>query len=131
VVFDSQTGAFPQMIQTLPLYFVVVPGNGKQYVPWIHISDLAALYMYTIQENLHGTFNALAQSNTQYKDIIVSLKKITGCIALYIPRIFLRILFGEMSVIITKGNKISNEKIKNHGFSFTHSDTHSTIELLT
>src|SRR5690554_1082010 len=130
VVFDANTGAFPQMIKTLPLSFVVVPGNGKQYVPWIHISDLAALYMYTIQKNLHGTFNAVAQTNTQYIDIVCSVKKITGCIAFHIPQIILRILLGEMSVIISKGNKISNKKIKSHGFSFTYSNLHTTLELL-
>ncbi|MFW5851585.1 MAG: TIGR01777 family oxidoreductase [Bacteroidota bacterium] len=130
IVFDSHSGAFPQMIRTLPYYFVVVPGNGKQYVPWIHISDLAALYMYTIQKNLHGTFNAVAQTNTQYKDIIFSIKKITGCFAFHIPQILLQILLGEMSVIITKGNKISNEKIKTHGFSFTYSDLHTTLKSL-
>ncbi|MFO7868379.1 MAG: TIGR01777 family oxidoreductase [Bacteroidales bacterium] len=130
VVLDAHNGAFPHMIQTLPLKMLAIPGNGKQYVPWIHITDITNMYIYCLHNNLYGTFNAVADDSTQYCDIIQSIKKIKNFFSFTIPSFFLSVILGEMHIIITKGNKISNSKIISHGYTFTYSSISKTIKNL-
>lgn len=47
----------------LPFYFGVGGpiGNGKQYLPWIHIQDLVRLILFAIEnENIKGVLNGVA-----------------------------------------------------------------------
>jgi NAD dependent epimerase/dehydratase family enzyme len=50
-----------------PFFFGVggVIGSGNQYVPWIHVEDLAALYVHLIEHpTLSGPFNGVAPTLT-------------------------------------------------------------------
>lgn len=98
-------------------------GSGKQYVPWIHISDLCNMYIKAIEdEQMAGAYNAVSSEHIQNKDFIKqlakSLKKPFWNI--FFPEFFFSLLLGEMSVMITKGSRISNEKIKKTGFCFEY-----------
>lgn len=35
-------------------------GNGKQWQSWIHVEDLAKMFMHVVQEELNGLYNAVA-----------------------------------------------------------------------
>jgi uncharacterized protein (TIGR01777 family) len=95
-------------------------GTGKQYLPWLHIDDLCYMYISAIEGNLKGIFNAVAPdhqtSKTFSKALAKSIKK--PFLNIGIPKIMLKILFGEMSIILLEGSKISAKKIEKSGYSF-------------
>ena len=35
-------------------------GTGKQYQSWIHIHDLANMFLFALQNNLDGVYNAVS-----------------------------------------------------------------------
>jgi uncharacterized protein (TIGR01777 family) len=95
-------------------------GTGKQYLPWIHIDDLCHMYISAIEGNLKGIFNAVAPdhqtSKTFSKALAKSIKK--PFLNIGIPTIMLKILFGEMAIILLEGSKVSAKKIEKSGYPF-------------
>lgn len=94
---------------------------GKQYMPWIHIDDLCELYLKAIvDEKMEGVYNAVApehQTNTSFsKAFAKSLKR--AFVPIGVPAFLLRLIFGEMAIILLKGSRVSSEKIKKAGFQF-------------
>ena len=75
--------------------------SGKHYIPWIHIEDLANLFIKAIEDtSFTGIYNAVAPTHeTSYsfsKALAKKNKKLF--IPLGIPSFILKILFGEMRV---------------------------------
>ena len=96
-------------------------GNGKQYMPWIHIDDLCELYIKAIEdEQFKGAFNAVSSEHISNLSFSKKISKIFNYpfLAIGAPSFILQIVFGEMSTIILNGSRISANKIKQAGFKF-------------
>lgn len=95
-------------------------GSGKQYLAWIHIDDLCEIFIQSVDDNLTGIFNAVAPEHhtsiTFSKTLAKSIKR--PYVGFGIPSLMLKILFGELAVILLKGSRISAKKIEKNGFSF-------------
>ncbi len=113
----SKTGGALEKMKTP----VISPlGSGKQYLPWIHIDDLCEMYISTIENDLTGVFNAVAPehhtSTTFSKVLAKSISR--PYIGICVPSFMLKLLFGEMAIILLKGSRISAKKIEKNGYSF-------------
>ncbi|MCX7728628.1 MAG: TIGR01777 family oxidoreductase [Bacteroidia bacterium] len=99
-------------------------GNGKQYMPWIHIDDLCNMIIFLLEnENIQGIFNAVSDEYiSNYK---FSKKMAESFHAPFflpnIPEFILKMIFGEQYQLLVTGLKTSNEKIKRAGFQFRFS----------
>ncbi|WP_282072609.1 TIGR01777 family oxidoreductase [Polaribacter atrinae] len=100
---------------------IITPlGSGKQFLPWIHLDDLCAIYIKAIEDNLEGIFNAVAPEHhtsiTFSKELAKSINKLY--IGIGVPSFMLKLIFGEMAKILLEGSKISAKKIEKNGYSF-------------
>tara|TARA_B110000902_G_C14248253_1_gene565097 strand:+ start:1130 stop:2005 length:876 start_codon:yes stop_codon:yes gene_type:complete len=95
-------------------------GSGKQYLAWIHIDDLCQMYIQSIEADLTGIYNAVAPQHqtsiTFSKTLAESIKK--PYLGIGVPGFMLKLLFGELAVILLEGSRISTKKIEKNGFSF-------------
>lgn len=118
IVLAKGGGALQEMLRppvTAPL------GNGKQYMSWIHIRDLAEMFVYAVENNgIQGEYNAVGPvpvSNT-----ILTLKgaKAIGkpFINIGVPGFGLKLILGEMAEMVLGGNRVSNDKIQSSGFTY-------------
>ena len=130
IVLSKDGGALQQMAKPIKLGFGAGIGNGKQYQSWIHIKDLAHMFLFVIEKKLTGTFNAVSSNPiTNYnmtKAIAISLKK-----PLWLPNIpsfLIKILLGEMSALVIESQKLSNAKILNQGFNFKYDLLEKALE---
>ena len=130
IVLTKQGGTLVKMATPIKLGIGSTIGSGKQYLPWIHIDDLCGIYIRAItDEQIEGVFNAVASDHITNEDfnqsLAYALKKTIW--APKIPAIVLKLIFGEMSEIILKGSRISNQKIKETGSSFLFSNLNSAL----
>ncbi len=98
-------------------------GKGNQYMPWIHIDDLCAIFIKAIEDtNLDGAYNAVAPDHKTNREFTKTLATILRrpMIAPNVSAFVLKGLLGEMSVIALEGSRVSSEKIKNAGFKFKY-----------
>lgn len=128
VVLDKDGGAMKKMSQSIRMGVGSPLGNGKQMIPWVHISDLARSFDHVITHSIDGPVNILGgnDSNKNFmKAIANTLKKPFWFPA--VPTFLLRLVLGEMSVIILKGIKASNQKIVDSGFQFEFTELDETM----
>ena len=108
-------------------------GDGKQYMPWIHINDLCAIYAHALEnESILGAYNAVAPEHITNRELTRKLAKKLGR-PLWIPNIpsfGMKLLFGEMASMLLKGSRVSSEKIRKTGFSFQFPDIDSALQEL-
>lgn len=116
IVLSRKGGALEKMKTP-----IVSPlGSGKQYLPWIHIDDLCYMYILSVEKNWYGIFNAVAPEHhtslSFSKKLATVFNKTFTKIA--VPKFLLKVMFGEMSIILLEGSRISSKKIENKGYSF-------------
>lgn len=96
-------------------------GSGKQYMPWIHIDDLCAIYLESITNTeMSGAYNAAVFDNTTNATFSKELAKIFGY-SIWLPNVpafLIQLAMGEMAQIVLTGQRVSSVKIENTGFQF-------------
>lgn len=130
VVLSANGGALSKMVTPVKLGIGSPLGKGTQQVSWIHIEDLSHLMLEAVENtNLEGVYNAVSSNPVTNAELTKSIGKALGRPVFMpnVPSFVLKLLLGEMSVIVTGGNKVSNEKIKNAGFQFKHENLDETL----
>ncbi|RLJ99724.1 hypothetical protein C8N27_2393 [Tenacibaculum discolor] len=119
VVLSKNGGALQKM--NTPLFLSAL-GNGKQYMPWIHVDDLCELYSKAIEDkDFNGIFNAVApehQTNESFTKLLgKSINK--PVLPMNAPSFILKTALGEMAYILLKGSRVSSKKTNsNYTFIF-------------
>jgi uncharacterized protein (TIGR01777 family) len=129
IVLSKDGGALKKMKTPV----ITSLGNGKQYMPWIHIDDLCELYIKAIEDQeFKGAFNAVSSEHISNLSFSKKISKIFNhpFLALGAPSFILQIVFGEMSTIILNGSRISANKIKQAGFKFKFENLEKALKNL-
>lgn len=119
VVLAKKGGALEQMALPVKFGAAAALGNGKQYIPWIHIDDICALYLKAIEdEKFEGIFNGVGTEHVNNKDFTKAIAKVLNkpFFLPNIPAFVINTALGEKAIIALNGNKVSSEKIINFGF---------------
>jgi len=128
IVLSKNGGALEKMKTP-----IITPiANGKQYLPWIHIEDITDMFTFAIENNIKGIYNAVApEEQTSYsfsKLLANKTKKLF--LPVGVPTFLLKLIFGEMSIILTTGSRVSSNKIKETGFRFTYKKLENSLDSL-
>ncbi len=121
VILGKEGGMVKKLSPLAKLGINVSLGSGKQYLPWIDIRDLVRLYDFILSNTqLEGIFNAVATEQITMSDLSKALLQAFGKKSFLpnAPAFVIRLLFGEMAVMLLEGSKVSNEKLKTTGFIF-------------
>lgn len=121
VVLGREGGALSRMLPAIKMGIGSPLGSGNQYMPWIHVEDLVGIMIHSINHQLEGAYNAVAQcdSNKTFMHTLAQqLKKPFFFPA--VPAFVMRLLFGEMADVLLKGTSASNQKVIKSGFVFKY-----------
>ncbi len=121
VVFSDQGGALPKLMMPLKFGVSVPLGNGRQWIPWIKINDLARIFLHLVDHpELSGPFNAVAPNPMTNRELMLQLakRKRRIFIPIGVPGFLLRLLLGEMAVVTLEGSRVSCKRLVDSGFHF-------------
>lgn len=122
IVLGINGGALQKMLPVFKLGLGGPLGSGKQYMSWIHIEDLASMYIESIKNNaVKGVFNGTAPYPATNSDFTKMMGKVLRRPAfLPAPAFAIQIAFGEMSQILLEGQKVLPVKFKAENFRFRY-----------
>lgn len=108
-------------------------GNGKQWMSWIHIEDLANLYVFALEtSSAEGIINGVSPYPVTNKAFTKAFGKAVKRPAFFkVPPIALKLMMGQMSCIALDSQKIVSEKLKMLGFNFEYAQASKALENLT
>lgn len=98
-------------------------GTGRQWMPWVHINDLVAIYIKALfDDTMHGAYNANAGhdvTNAQMMRTAATVLRRPFFLPA-VPGIALRVALGALSTILLEGSRASNQRLLDTGFQFAH-----------
>ncbi|WP_343485694.1 TIGR01777 family oxidoreductase [Allomuricauda sp. d1] len=130
LVLSMNGGALPQMVKPVQYYAGAAFGSGEQWQSWIHIDDLARMFVHVLDYAFNGIYNGVAPNP-------VTNEKLVTCIAstlkkpLFLPNIpkfVMQTILGEMAYLLFASQRVSSKKIENTGFSFIHPNIMGALE---
>jgi len=123
VVLSPKGGALKKMLLPTQLGFGSALGSGKQYFPWIHISDAINAVEKSIKDDkIKGAYNLVSPYYNDYNTFAKTLAKVLNkpYYMPNVPKFALKLVFGEMANIILEGSRVSSKKLIDSGFIFNY-----------
>ena len=132
LVLSNEGGALPQMSKPIRFGVGAAFGNGKQWQSWIHIQDLANMFIYIIKSKLIGTYNGVAPNPVSNKELTRTAAKVLcrPLILPNIPKFLMKKVLGEMHLLLFSSQRVSSKKIEDKGFYFGYHHLKPALENL-
>ncbi len=120
VVLSKKGGALPQMLLPFKLFAGGPLGNGKQWLPWIHIADEVSAIRFLIENRqASGAFNLCAPNPLTNAEFGRVVGHVMGRPAFMpTPAFALRLVFGEMATVLLDGQRQVPKRLIELGFAF-------------
>lgn len=120
LVLAKKNGLLPTLIKPVRIGIGSPLGSGEQWQSWIHIEDIAGIYLFLIQSNMEGFFNAVAPNPVKQKRLIklIASKLNKPLWMPNVPAFALKTLMGEMGTLPLESQLVSANKVKEMGYHF-------------
>ena len=124
VVLSPRGGALARM---LPFFRLGVGGpvaGGGQYVPWVHLDDVVGALLRCLDDDrAAGPINVTAPAPVTNAELSRALGRVLERPAvLPVPALALRLLYGEMSQVVTESKRVVPGRLQALGYRFRHAD---------
>ncbi len=131
VVLGREGGALPRMVAPFRFGAGGPLGNGRQFVPWIHIDDLCALYLAAVENEWSGVFNAVAPDYATSARLSQAIGAAIRRPALaYAPSPILRLVLGEFATTLLASQLVLPARAQAAGFTWSHPRLEPAVQSL-
>lgn len=130
IILGKENGALPLMALPYKMGVGGQVGSGKQWVSWVHVSDVARAILFVIEnENIKGPFNLTSPDPKQMNEF----GQILGDVLhrphwIPVPSFSLKLALGEKSQLVLEGQRVMPEKLLSNGFNFKFPDLRDALE---
>jgi len=131
MVLEKSDSALTKLMAPAKYGIFPLIGSSRQYMPWIHISDLCNIYLSALNsDKMKGAYNAAAPQHITFREFMKILASTMDKKGIYIPvpSFLLKTALGEMADILLKGSRISSQKILETGCQFTFDNLNKALE---
>ncbi len=129
IVLGAGGGALAKMLTPFKLGAGGPLGNGKQWMPWIHVADLARLYVHAADTpSITGPMNAVAPNPVRNSEFTKALgRQLHRPAFMPAPYLGLRLLFGEFAQVLFASQRVIPQVALETGFVFQYPDIASAL----
>ncbi|UOR05611.1 TIGR01777 family oxidoreductase [Hymenobacter aerilatus] len=131
IVLSADGGALPVIAKPTKLGAGAPLGSGKQYMSWIHIDDLCRLFIQAMEEKeWRGVYNGVAPHPVTNREFTETLAEVLHrpLVLPKVPAFGLKLLMGEMSEIVLASQRVSADKVLQHGYRFEYPHLQEALE---
>ena len=131
-VLMKGAGALEKMDKTIPFGMANYLGNGKQYLPWIHIADLCGFIHHCMissgdSSEIYNVASSDEVTNYEFTEILRDVIN-PKSLLLPAPKLSLKLLLGEMSRVVLNSTRVTTDKIKSVGYDLRFPKLRQALE---
>ena len=132
LVLDSAGGLLGRMLLPFKLGLAARLGDGKQWMSWIHVDDYVAIVLLLLEnQQATGAYNMTAPKPVTNSEFTQTLAQVLHRPALFVaPAFLLKLLLGEMSVLLLGGQRALPTKLQALGYDFTYANLDAALKSL-
>jgi uncharacterized protein len=129
IVLGNGGGALGMMQSAFNLFLGGPLGNGAQWFPWIHMTDLVGAARFLLEnESCHGPFNFCAPEPVRNRDLAATLGRVLNRPSILpAPAFMVKLVLGELGDVLMASSRAVPEKLQHAGFSFRFPDVESAL----
>ncbi|MGX7668232.1 TIGR01777 family oxidoreductase [Flavobacterium pedocola] len=132
LVLSNDGGALPQMVKPVKSGMGAAFGTGKQMQSWIHIHDLATMFLFAVLNNWDGVYNAVAPHPVTNTELITTISKTLDkdMFLPNVPKFMMKLMLGEMHILLFESQNVSAQKALDNGFQFKYKILEKALDSL-
>ncbi|MFT3843374.1 MAG: TIGR01777 family oxidoreductase [Myxococcaceae bacterium] len=132
LVLSPDGGALAKMLTPFRLGAGGRLGDGRQWMPWIHVEDEVGLLLHAMNdERVEGALNAVAPRPVTNRDFTEALGHAVHRPALLpVPKTALRLAFGEMSEILLVSQRALPKEAERTGYAFKYPELRQALDAM-
>ncbi|KGO90218.1 TIGR01777 family oxidoreductase [Flavobacterium suncheonense] len=132
LVLANNGGALPQMVKPIKSGMGAAFGTGKQMQSWIHLHDLANMFLYAVQHHWNGVYNAVAPHPVTNAELVEAIGRTLDkdIILPNVPKFLMKLLLGEMHILLFESQNVSAQKALDNGFQFKYKIVDKALDSL-
>jgi hypothetical protein len=133
VVLSESGGALGRMMTPFKLGVGGPVAGGKQYVPWVHMDDVVGAMLCCLEdERIRGPVNLTAPDPATNRELSRALGRVLRRPAVMpVPGFALKLMYGEMSSIVTSGARVVPGRLAEIGYRFRRPDLEDALRAAT
>lgn len=122
LVLSNKGGALKEIVKPIKFGAGAAFGSGKQWQSWIHINDLARVFLFVLENEFEGVYNGVAPNPVTNTELTKSAAKVLHkpLILPNIPKFAMKLVLGEMHIILFESQRVSSKHIEEKGFNFEY-----------
>lgn len=133
MVFSNGGGAYPRFVDLVRMGLGGHHGSGKQYVSWVHETDVAQFFQWLIDApSVEGIINLAAPNPLPERELMHALRqRLKPVVAFNIPEWMLGIgavLLRTETELVLKSRRVVPTRALNLGYTFTHDRINSALD---
>ncbi|NCE84146.1 TIGR01777 family oxidoreductase [Pseudomonas sp. Q1] len=130
LVLAAEGGFLSRLLLPFKLALGGPIGDGRQWMPWVHIKDQIALIDFLLHKpDASGPYNACAPHPVRNREFAKTLGQVLHRPAFMpMPALALKVALGELSGLLLGGQKAVPERLLAAGFTFQFTDLHAALE---
>lgn len=130
IVLSPRGGALAQMLTPFQMGAGGIIGNGRQYMSWVAIDDVAGIIAHVLQDKqVSGPVNAVSPNPVDNKEYTRVLGKVLHRPTIFpIPAFGARLVFGEMAdELLLASGRVMPTKLSAAGYRFQYPDLEDAL----
>ena len=130
LVLAAEGGFLSRLLLPFKLALGGPIGNGRQWMPWVHIKDQIALIDFLLhKEDASGPYNACAPHPVRNREFAKTLGQVLHRPAFMpMPAFALKVGLGELSGLLLGGQKALPERLQAAGFTFQFTELRAALD---
>lgn len=130
LVLSAEGGFLSRLLLPFKLGLGGPLGNGRQWMPWIHINDEIGLIDFLLhQKSASGPYNACAPKPVRNREFAKTLGSVLHRPAFMpMPALALKVGLGELSSLLLGGQKALPARLLEAGYTFEFTDLRAALD---
>jgi len=120
IVLDRRAGFLPRLMPAFRFFVGGTLGNGQQWVPWVHWSDVVGFVLWALRTPaVQGVYNVVAPQPVRFRELCQLLGRLLRRPCwLSVPGWVLRLRYGALVQALLSSQRVIPHRAHAEGFRF-------------